>query len=200
MKIRLTYAEGATPLDPDEAQGLKHKHITTMEELNVLEQANIEDGLLWISRMRRREVLNDDFVCELHKRLFGEVWTWAGEYRTTQKNIGIDPAQIPIEVRNLMDDARYWKEHGIYRPIIGAVILHHRLVKIHPFANGNGRHGRIMADAVLEKLYDLPPINWTADQDLQQNESARRKAYIAALKAADNHDYGPLFSFIGEAP
>lgn len=149
--------------------------------------------------MRRREVLSEDFVCELHERLFCEVWIWAGKYRTTEKNIGIDPLQIPMELRILMDDARYWREHKTHRPIIAAVILHHRLVKIHPFANGNGRHGRIMADTVLEKLYRLPLINWAAGYDLQQNESPRRSAYIAALKAADNHDYGPLLTFIGES-
>jgi len=200
MKLVITYAKGATPIDPDEAEGLKPRHITTMAELNALEQANIAQGLRWLSRMRRRDILSDDFVCELHRRLFGDVWQWAGDYRMTEKSIGIDPYQISVKVRELMDDARYWHEHGIFpTPAIRAVTLHHRLVKIHPFVNGNGRHARIMADTVLEKLYGLRPIDWTAGEDLQHNDSPRRTAYHAALRAADGNDYGPLFVFIGIA-
>jgi Fic-DOC domain mobile mystery protein B len=189
------YPEGATPLDPDELGGLKFKHITTRVELDELEQANIESGLRWLAR-RRGDVLTDDFAVALHKRLFGDVWDWAGTFRKSGKNIGIDPIHIPVEVRTLMDDARYWAEHKTFVPSEAAVRFHHRLVKIHPFPNGNGRHARIMADTVLARVYKAKPIDWAGGHDLQKMND-RRAAYIAALKAADNEDIGPLIAFIG---
>jgi Fic-DOC domain mobile mystery protein B len=114
----------------------------------------------------------------------------------TGKNIGVDPIQIGVELRTLMDDARFWADNKTYPASEAAVRLHHRLVKIHPFANGNGRHARIMADAVLERVYKAEPINWTGGYDLQKMND-RRKAYIDALKAADAGDIAPLINFIG---
>lgn len=198
MTIKLEYPEGATPLDPNELGGLKHKHITTQGELDELEQANITSGLRWLARTRRKDILSDDFAIELHRRLFGDVWDWAGAFRKTGKNIGVDPIQIGIQLHGLIDDARYWVEHRTYQPIEAAARLHHKLVFIHPFPNGNGRHARIMADTVLEKVYGVAAIDWTAGTDLQKMGD-RRTAYIAALKAADVHDFGPLLNFVGLA-
>ncbi|MET4070385.1 Fic-DOC domain mobile mystery protein B [Bradyrhizobium sp. S3.2.6] len=191
----LQYPDAATPLDPNELDGLKHKHITTQGELDQLEQANIGSGLRWLGR-QRAHVLTDDFVITLHKRLFGDVWNWAGTFRKTGKNIGIDPVHIPVELRTLMGDAQYWADNKIYPPSEAAIRLHHRLVKIHPFPNGNGRHARIMADAVLDRVYSAKPIDWAGGHDLQKMNE-RRTAYIAALKAADQDDMGPLIKFVG---
>ncbi|MFC3324480.1 mobile mystery protein B [Mesorhizobium cantuariense] len=198
MTIAPDYPEGATPLDPNELGGLKHRHITTQAELDELEQANITSGLLWLSRTRRKDVLTNGFVIELHRQLFGEVWNWAGTFRTTGKNIGVDPVQIEVQLRAVLDDALYWVDQGTYAPMEAAVRLHHRIVLIHPFANGNGRHARILADTVLEKVYGVDQIDWTAGSDLQKMNE-RRAAYIAALKAADQHDIGPLLAFVGLA-
>lgn len=189
------HPEGATPLDPDELGGLKHKHVTTRVQLDELEQVNIQAGMAWAAR-QRGDVLTDAFVVTLHKRLFGEVWDWAGRFRTTGKNIGVDPIRIAVELRTLMDDARFWVAHKTYSPLEAAIRLHHRLVAIHPFANGNGRHARIMADTVLTRVYKVAPIDWAGGYDLQQMNE-RRVAYIAALKAADRGDMGPLMVFIG---
>jgi Fic-DOC domain mobile mystery protein B len=194
--IKLEYPEGATPLDPDELGGLKYKHITTQGELNELEQANIASGLRWLARTRRKDILTDDFAIELHRRLFGDVWAWAGRFRKTETNIGVDPVQIGVQLRGAMMDAQYWADHGTYQPVEAAARLHHRLVFVHPFSNGNGRHARIMADAVLEKIYGAGAIDWTAGSDLQ-NMNDRRDAYIKALKAADNFDIAPLLAFVG---
>jgi Fic-DOC domain mobile mystery protein B len=190
--------DGATPLDPDELEGLKFPHVTTRGELDELEQANIEQGLAWISRRRGGSIFDDGFIRALHKRLFGDVWTWAGEYRRTEKNIGIDPVQIPMQLRMLLDDARYWAEHGTYPPLEAAARFHHRMVQIHPFANGNGRHARIAADILLEEVYNHPPIAWASGFDLQA-DNERRDAYIAALRAADGGDFDPLLAFVGAA-
>lgn len=188
--------DGATPLEPDELEGLKFPHVTTRGELDELEQANIEQGLAWISRRRGGSVFEDGFIRTLHKRLFGDVWSWAGEYRQTEKNIGIDPIHIAVQLRTLLDDARYWAEHDTYPPLEAAARFHHRMVQIHPFANGNGRHARIATDIMLEDVYKHPPIAWASGFDLQA-DNERRDAYIAALRAADAGDMNPLLSFVG---
>lgn len=187
---------GATPLDPDELAGLKFKHITTRGELNELEQVNIQEGMRKLSRRRKKDVLTDTFLKTLHKSLFGGVWSWAGGYRRTEKNIGIDPIRISVELRTLIDDARYWVENNTYPPLEAAARFHHRLVQIHPFANGNGRHGRIAADLYLQWHFDHLPVEWTNGFDMQI-DNKRRNAYIAALRAADGGEYQLLFEFVG---
>lgn len=124
------------------------------------------------------------------------MWRWAGTFRTTGKNIGVDPVRIGVELRGLMEDAQYWAAHETYPAIEAAARLHHRMVLIHPFPNGNGRHARILADAVLERIYRVDRIDWSAGHDLQKMND-RRAAYIAALKAADSHDMRPLLAFVG---
>ena len=187
--------EGATPLDPDELEGLRQKHITTRGELNELEQANIETGLLWLAGRRQTAILTDEFLRELHRRLFGDVWRWAGTYRLREKNIGIDPRLISVQVRQLLGNAQYWAENKVYAPLEAAARLHHELVRIHPFPNGNGRHARISADIFLAEAFDHPPVDWARGADLANN-SARRTAYIAALRAADATDFDPILNFV----
>lgn len=188
--------DGITPLDPDEKEGLKHKHVNTQGELNELEQVNIQSGLLWLSRARNIEVLSEMFIRRLHKKMFGEVWTWAGTFRSTEKNIGIDPSQIGMQLRILLDDAYWWVEHETYRPLEAAVRFHHRLVSIHCFPNGNGRHARFAADAYLKDSFKHPPIDWASGFDLVKS-NVRRDEYIAALRNADRGYYDPLMVFVG---
>lgn len=188
--------DGATPLDPDELEGLKFDHITTRGELDELEQANITQGLLWLQRRRKRNILDDAFVRQLHEKLFGDVWDWAGLYRQTEKNIGIDPADIAVQLRSLLGDAQYWSQHKTYSPLEAGARFHHRMVQIHPFANGNGRHARIAADLYLEDCFHHPWIDWAGGYDLQ-TDNRRRDEYIKALRAADGGDYDPLLAFVG---
>lgn len=191
--------ERATPLDPDELDGLKFKHITTRGELDELEQVNVQNGLQWLRRRRSgRDVLSEQFIRDLHRRLFGEVWEWAGTFRQTEKNIGVDPVQISVQLRMLLDDARFWAENQTYPPLEAAARFHHRLVQIHCFANGNGRHARIMADVYLQACFAHPPIDWAAGHNpMKGNE--RRDAYITALRAADGGIYRQLLEFVGAA-
>jgi len=153
--------EGATPLDPDELAGLKFKHITTRGQLDELEQANIVTGLLWLKKNSARDdVLTINFAMDLHKALFKDVWGWAGTFRLTEKNIGIDPLQVSVALRNLLDDLSAWIEFNTYPPFEAVLRFHHQLVKIHPFPNGNGRFSRIYADIITEKYFTIPPIQW----------------------------------------
>lgn len=188
--------DGATPLDPDELEGFKFKHVSTREELNQLEQAAITEGLRWLANLKNPDLLSEAFVLELHKELFGSVWVWAGSFRSTEKNIGVDPIEIAVGLRLLLDDTRYWIEHGIYPPKELAARFHHRLVVIHPFSNGNGRHARIMADAVLTKLLNESAIDWAGGYRLEAM-NGRREEYITALRAADVGDFDALLRFVG---
>lgn len=188
--------EGATPLGPDERVGLKFHHITTRGELDELEQANIQQGLLWLGRQRGGDILNDEFVRTLHKQLFGAVWEWAGTFRRRETNIGIDPSHIAVQLRMLLDNARVWAENGVYEPLEAAARFHHRMVEIHLFPNGNGRHARIATDIFLERYFDHPAIEWAGGFDLQA-DNARRDTYISALKNADRCEFGPLLEFVG---
>jgi Fic-DOC domain mobile mystery protein B len=188
------YSPGATPLDPEEINGLKLKHITTRAELDRWEQNNIQDAFAWLERRRKSNLLNEDFICQLHEKMFGKVWKWAGEFRRTNKNIGIEWAYIPIQLRQLLDDARIWVEHSSYAPDEIAYRLHHQLVWIHLFPNGNGRHARLMADVVLKELFQTETFTWGSG-DLT-DAGVTRKQYIDALRAADNHDYSLLKEFV----
>lgn len=187
---------GATPIDPDTIAGLKFKHITTRGELDELEQANIEQGLRWISTRRGGDVLSEEFIRTLHQKLFGGVWDWAGDFRLRATIPGIEPYQIAMQLRMLLDDARFWAKEGVYPPLEAAARFHHRMVWIHPFPNGNGRHTRIAADIFLNDYYDHPPVVWAGGYDLQA-DTARRETYITALRAADAGDFELLLEFVG---
>jgi Fic-DOC domain mobile mystery protein B len=188
------YPDGATPIDEDEKEGLLIPHITTMEELNEWEQRNITDAYSWLDRTRRKDYLTETFIRTLHEKMFGKVWAWAGDYRQTDKNIGVDWTQIPIHFRQLLDDIRYWIDHDTFSPDEIATRFHHRLVQIHLFPNGNGRHARVMTDVLLEKLLDQEPFSWGSGNLVKEGDI--RERYIQALKSADEHDYRPLLEFV----
>jgi Fic-DOC domain mobile mystery protein B len=187
--------EDATPLEAEEREQLLQSWITNRADLNIAEEENIVDGAAWARGRRSRrpaDVLRVDFAIMLHKRMFGDVWKWAGTYRTTARNIGIDVYRIGVEVAQLMDDVRFWTQNKTYPPDEIAVRFHHRLVAIHPFPNGNGRHSRLMADLLTERLGGTP-FSWGGGSLADTGELRRR--YVEALRAADNHDIGPLLAF-----
>ncbi len=184
--------DGATPLEPEERKGLLQTWITYRSELNEAEQANIAAGVAWAHRQRRRDILAEAFIKQLHGRMFGDVWAWAGDFRRTERNIGIDPARIPVELRRVLDDARYWVENETYPPDETAVRLHHRLVAIHPFPNGNGRTTRLIADLLAVRLKQE---TFTWGRVSLTDVSETRARYIAVLRAADDHDITPLLEF-----
>lgn len=188
----MDYPHGATPLDPDELDGLKFRHIETRGQLDQMEQVNIQSGLVWLKKQKNADILTLQFCLELHKRLFGKVWDWAGKIRQSEKNIGINPLYVSIELTKLLGDVKAWIEFDSYEPKEAALRFHHRLVQIHVFANGNGRHSRIFADALLKFVYKSPQINWLG-QNLQSS-SEHRKKYIEALRKADAHDFIPLLT------
>ena len=193
-------APGATPLDPDEARGLIPTHIATQAQLNEWELQNTVEARVWASGQGSADVLTLDFMQKLHQRMFGKTWRWAGKIRSTEKNIGVEPAQIRVRVTELCRDVEAQVQNHAYPVREIAARFHHRLVMIHPFPNGNGRFARLMADLLLAG-HGEPPFAWGAG-DLSAPDDIRQR-YIAALRAADGNDYGPLFTFVrlgGERP
>lgn len=184
--------DGSTPLTEEEREQLIPSYITLRRELNEAEQSNILDAASWAFD-RKRDVLNERFLTDLHNRMFGRVWRWAGSYRRSQKNVGIEAYRISIDLRQLIEDCRYWIEHEIYSPDEIATRFHHRLVAIHPFPNGNGRHARLATDLLLTRL-GQERFSWGQVNLLDASET--RDTYINALRAADKHDYGPLLAFV----
>lgn len=195
MKDDLPY--GATPIDADEAEGLLQPHVAIRSELDELEEANIQAGLEWAERRALRrarpvDVLTEKFLYELHHQMFDAVWAWAGEIRQTEKNIGVAKYDIRPEVRKLIEDARVWRSEDVFEPDELAVRFHHRLVSIHPFPNGNGRHARMMADLIVQQA-GRPPFSWGGAS--LEATSDLRDAYISALRHADRGDIQPLLRF-----
>ncbi|KAB2928443.1 MAG: mobile mystery protein B [Dechloromonas sp.] len=195
-RVNLDYPAGATPLDADELASLIPAHLTTQGELNEWEQLNIGEGDKW-ARKQRKDILGEDFLRQLHRRMFGETWKWAGEFRKSDKNIGVDWHYIGVELKKLFDDVRYQIEHATFPADEIAVRFHHRLVAIHAFPNGNGRHARLMADLLAERL-GQPRFTWGSRRlvkDSLTDASPIRRDYIAALQAADARDIAPLLAF-----
>lgn len=188
------YPEGATPIDPDEAGDLLLTHITTRGELDRWEQDNIIEAMVWLEKVTPTDILNEQFIKELHRRMFCNVWKWAGIFRVRDKNIGGPWHQIATILINLCDDIRLWIEPQEYTPDEMAIRFHHRLVLIHPFPNGNGRHARLMTDLLLENILNRSGFTW-GSENLSRAGNARQR-YIAALHAADNYNYEPLREFV----
>lgn len=189
--MEYNYPEGATPLEQEESLGLIPQHITTHDRLNDWEQKNILEGERWARK--KKEILSVEFIKKLHEHMFNHTWKWAGKFRQSGKNIGIDWHMIPMELKKLCDDVSYQLEHHSFSDDEIAVRLHHRLVWIHPFPNGNGRHARLMADLLAIKL-GHPRFSWGLRQDLSK-VTPIRKQYIEALRLADRGDYSKLMTF-----
>ena len=187
-------ADGQTPLGPEEAAQILRPAVATLGELDLVEQENIAQATVWALGRRRQPqaVLDEPFLRRLHKRMFGDVWRWAGTYRQTPRNIGVEPWRIAQEIGGLIGDARYWVEHDTYELVELTVRFHHRLVAIHPFPNGNGRHARLAADVLAVSLGSTP-LGW--GRGLAFGPGELRAIYIAALQAADQGELIDLIAF-----
>lgn len=195
MGLDLEYINGQTPLDEDEREGLLIPTIATRAELDEFEQQNIEEALQWVlgKSFKVETILAEQFICALHKRMYGDVWSWAGEFRKAAKNLGIDKWQIPTALKTLCDDTLFWVKNETLSPDEIAVRFKHRIVSIHCFPNGNGRHSRMMGDVIVNKVYNLPFFSWGADDLGHQGDA--QSSYLKAVKAADNGDFEQLLKF-----
>ena len=195
MGLNINYIEGQTPLSEDEQEGLKIPSITTREELDEFEQLNIEKAIQWTfgKKLKAEQLFSEKFIKDLHKRMYGDIWKWAGTFRTSEKNIGIKSYLIGVELKQLLDDAIYWTQNKTYNSQEIAIRFKHRLVSIHCFANGNGRHSRLIADLIMEKLYNEKFFSWGSTNLVKATEV--RAEYIKAVRKADQQDLLPLIAF-----
>jgi len=198
MGLDLDYTNGQTPLDEDEKDGLLIPTITNRGELDEFEQLGVEKANEWLlsRKFSVNKILTENFVKDLHKRMFKDIWKWAGEFRKSNKNIGVDKFIIGMELKNLLDDCNYWIENKVFSEDEIAVRLSHRMVLIHPFANGNGRHSRLMADILIAKGFAKPYFTWGSVNLTKEGEA--RKKYLEALRTADQNDYKSLIEFAGK--
>jgi Fic-DOC domain mobile mystery protein B len=195
MGLDIEYIEGQTPLEEDEKDGLLIPTVATRQELDEFEQQNIEQALLWSMKrsLKEESIFSEEFIRTVHKKMYGDVWAWAGKFRKTNKNIGVDKWQIAVELRALLDDAKFWVANKSYPPEEIAIRFKHRLVAIHCFPNGNGRHSRLVADIVVDKLFRLPVFTWGGAGLTQHSDT--RANYLAAVRAGDKGDIAPLLTF-----
>ena len=195
MGLELDYEDGQTPLSEEEKDGLLIKTITIHGELDEHEQLNIEKAIEWTIKttFKKDQILTEEFIKVLHKKMFGNVWSWAGEFRRSEKNIGVKWAMIGIELKALLNDTKYWIENKTFSNDEIAIRFKHRLVNIHCFANGNGRHSRIMADIIMESILGNEPFSWNQSNMIKADQT--RKNYINALRKGDNGNIQPLINF-----
>ncbi|MCF6295090.1 MAG: mobile mystery protein B [Flavobacteriaceae bacterium] len=195
MGLELQYTDRQTPLDEEEKEGLKIKSITTQGELDEFEQLNIEKAVEWTvhANLKPERILTEKFIKNLHKKMYGDVWKWAGEFRKSNKNIGIKWTQISIELKNLLDDTKYWLDNNTFSSEEISIRFKHRIVVIHCFPNGNGRHSRMMADIIMESIFGKEIFSWHKLNMVKVDDT--RKEYIAALRKADNGNINPLIKF-----
>ena len=195
MGLEIDYIDGQTPLNEEEKEGLRIPSITTREELDEFEQLNIEKAIQWTfgKKLKAEQLFSEKFIKELHKRMYGEVWKWAGTFRTSEKNIGIKSYLIAIELKQLLDDAIFWKQNNTYDSEELAIRFKHRLVSIHCFANGNGRHSRLIADLIVEKLFYSKFFSWGSANLVKATEA--RSKYMQAVRKADKNEIQQLIDF-----
>ena len=184
--------DNSTPLTEEEKQQLKAKWVTTRAELNELETKGIAAAEIWLLNSKKN-ILNETFLKTLHKKMFGDIWKWAGTFRTTERNIGAAPYEIQPKLRILLDDIKFWIANKTFSEKEIAIRFHHRLVQIHPFPNGNGRISRIMADLIM-RSFGLNDLDWGYGNLTEISEL--RSKYIYALQEADKGNYALLISFV----
>ena len=193
-QMEFKHAPDATPIDPDEAAGLVPVHITTQADLNAWEQSNIVSGNHWASRQKKQDLLDEGFVRNLHLQMFNKTWKWAGTFRQSNKNIGVDWSQVPVKLSELLQNTRYQIEHQVFNEDEVAVRFHHQLVLIHAFANGNGRHARLLADLLIMRL-GRPRLTWGSASESHTPSGVVRQKYLVALREADQGQIDGLTEF-----
>ena len=196
MGLSLSYDYGQTPISEEEIKELLIKTISTKAQLDEFEQKNIEIAVEWTMKQKFNidKVLSIDFIQEVHKRMFAEVWGWAGTFRKSNKNIGVDKHYIYTELKTLIDDVNFWINNKTYCNDEIAIRYKHRLVKIHPFPNGNGRHSRLCADILISHILHQNIFSWGNNNNFTK-QGKIRKQYIDAILLADESDIKPLIKF-----
>lgn len=195
MGLNLQLIDGQTPIDEEESEGLLIPGITTRQELDEFEQLNIERAIKWSlgRKFGPVQILTEEFIKQVHQKMYEEVWEWAGQFRKSNKNIGVPWTHVGIDLKCLLEDCKYWIENKTYRPDEIAVRFKHRIVQIHCFSNGNGRHSRFMGDLLITNIFKSELFSWGGNNLVKAGEE--RSVYLQAIKAADQGNIAPLLEF-----
>jgi Fic-DOC domain mobile mystery protein B len=194
--LNLNHAPGSRPLDQDDIDQMIPS-LSTQGELNQFEEANITEANAWALNSRvlkNHDPLTEPYVRELHERMFNRTWKWAGIYRAKELTIGIPYYEIRNQIPALLGNARDWIDNQTFDLDEIAVRVHHRMVWIHPFRNGNGRHARLIADVIAVKN-GREPFTWGSITLAAAGPG--RAEYIRCLQVADanNDDIHGLLNF-----
>jgi Fic family protein len=144
--------------------------------------------------MEKQHTFSEKLIRTLHQLVVLDTEReWAGKYRTSNVLITGTDHKPPeaIEVAGLMGALIDWmrKEKTKLHLVELSALLHHRLVHIHPFFDGNGRTARLAMNVfLLQNGYPLVII--------LKND---RKKYYRVLALADKGEYEPLVTFIAQA-
>ncbi len=195
MGLELEYTDGQTPLSEEEKEGLVIETITTHGELDEFEQMNIEKAVEWTMKrkFKKEKIISEEFAKELHKKMFGDVWAWAGNFRFSEKNLGVKFNLISTSLKQLNDDCLFWIANKTFNEEEIAIRYKHKIVEIHCFANGNGRHSRLMADIINKHIFKKDNFSWNRN-NLAKKGDARNK-YLKAIREADKGTIKPLIDF-----
>ncbi|MBT3180296.1 MAG: mobile mystery protein B [Candidatus Marinimicrobia bacterium] len=195
MGLEIDYIYGQTPITEEEKEGLMIQTISNRKELDEFEQLNIETAVEWSLKQKftAERILTTKFILDVHKRMFNKTWKWAGKIRTSNKNLGIDKFQINQEMKVVCDDCKYWIENNTYSDEEIAIRFKHRIVSVHPFPNGNGRHSRLCADILISHVFNKDVFSWGRFNLVKPGDS--RKKYLEAIYVADNGDIRSLLEF-----
>jgi Fic-DOC domain mobile mystery protein B len=196
MGLVLEYLAGQTPLTEEELEGLLVKTISTKGELDELEQLNIQQATEWTLRRKfnKETILTEEFIHELHKRMYSDVWRWAGSTRKSDKSIGVSWFDIPVALRTLMDNCKYWIDNKVFDDEEVAIRFEHEIVRVHCYPNGNGRHSRLIADVIISHIFKGKVFSWGGGGSLTKEGEARVE-YLKAIKIADKGEIKPLIHF-----
>lgn len=195
MGLKLEYKDGQTPLTEEEKEGLLIKSITTHGELDEFEQLNIEKAIEWTitKKFKKEYILSEEFVKELHYKMFNDVWAWAGKFRLSEKNLGVKFYIMGTELKSLNGDCLFWTEHKTFSEDEIAIRYKHKIVNIHCFPNGNGRHSRLIADVIISQIFNRNIFTWSAGNLVNKGE--QRTKYLYAIREADKQNIKPLIDF-----
>jgi Fic-DOC domain mobile mystery protein B len=195
MGLKLEYKDGQTPLSEEEKEGLFIKSITTHRELDEFEQMNIEKAIEWTitKKFKMEYLISEEFIKELHYKMFNDVWDWAGKFRLSEKNLGVKFHTIATSLKQLNDDCIFWIKNKTYNEDEIAIRYKHRLVNIHCFPNGNGRHSRLVADIIISQIFNKNIFTWNTANLVNKGE--QRSNYLKAIREADKQNIKPLIHF-----
>ena len=175
-------------------EGLTIKGKPLKDHLEAKSHKEALDYLYSLVEKGKNNTVSERFIRSLNQILMQDIdREWAGKYRNSGVIIGGADHKPPeaLEIPRLMQNLIAWvgDNNKKIHPVELASILHHKLVFIHPFFDGNGRTSRLTMNIIL--MHSGFPLVVILKND--------RKRYYSTLSQADKGDYIPFVNFIARA-